>query len=161
LTVRLIATSLAALKTCRPDEFVFNVIERNVEGFDFLPVIEVSSGENEKIVGLLSAKAINSKDQKVDKVGSIFRPLSEGVGSQKLPGRLGQSIAASCFRGNRESQRFCRTCERLCKLSGASYPSVRRSQMPSRLKSRYCQKHQVIQAHLSKRSPRQLCIRST
>jgi hypothetical protein len=77
LTVRLIATSRAALKTCRPHECVFDVVERNVEGFDFLPVIEMSSGESRKIVGLLSTKAISSKLQKADKVGSIFSPLSE------------------------------------------------------------------------------------
>jgi hypothetical protein len=77
LTVRLIATSRAALKTCRPDERVSDVVERNVEGFDFLPVIEMSAGANEKIVGLLSTKASSSKLQKTDKVGSIFSPLSE------------------------------------------------------------------------------------
>jgi CBS domain len=71
------APSRAALKTCRPDENVSDVVERNVEGFDFLPVVEMSSGSNEKIVGLLSTKAISLNSQKADKVGSIFRPLSE------------------------------------------------------------------------------------
>ena len=53
LTVDLIATHRNELETCRPDETIFQVQERNVRGYDYLPVEDDGS-----IIGLFPAKKL-------------------------------------------------------------------------------------------------------
>ena len=53
LPVALIATPRRELSICRSDETVAEVIRRNNEGFDHLPVIDGSRNERERIIGLI------------------------------------------------------------------------------------------------------------
>ncbi|WP_445466538.1 hypothetical protein [Faunimonas sp. B44] len=76
LTVELIATPRAELMTCRPEETVASVIARNVEGYDFLPVVEQPPGQAERIVGLFHATTSFESDDACT-IAEHFLPLSE------------------------------------------------------------------------------------
>lgn len=56
LTVRFIATGRADFRICGPEELVRDVIDRNKEGFDFLPVVDEG-----QLVGLLSTKTASKE----------------------------------------------------------------------------------------------------
>ena len=53
LPVRLIATPRSSFKTCRTDEDLARVVERNVESFDYFPVVDAAEDERETIIGLI------------------------------------------------------------------------------------------------------------
>lgn len=53
LPVRLIATPRQDLRTCHMKEPLGDVVERNLEAFDFFPVVDGLPGETEHIVGLV------------------------------------------------------------------------------------------------------------
>ena len=53
LTVDLIATPRSELETCRPDETISQVQERNARGYDYLPI-----EDNGSIIGLFHAKKL-------------------------------------------------------------------------------------------------------
>lgn len=55
LEISLIATPRQDLKTCRPDESVSDVVRRNTEHYDYLPVVAQSSDQGEVIIGLFHA----------------------------------------------------------------------------------------------------------
>lgn len=53
LPVRLIATPRSSFKTCRMDEDLARVVERNVESFDYFPVVDAAEDARETIIGLI------------------------------------------------------------------------------------------------------------
>jgi hypothetical protein len=79
LTVELIATPRAALKTCSLKDEIAQVITGNIEQYDYLPVIKTGCGEGEGIAGLLFAKAFLADVDLVGTVEDHFRPLSEDL----------------------------------------------------------------------------------
>jgi hypothetical protein len=54
LTVELISTHRKDLRTCTPDDAIADVIGRNTESYDFLPVVSLLS-KNASIIGLFQA----------------------------------------------------------------------------------------------------------
>ena len=76
LTVALIATPRRKLKTCRADERLDAVLERNTEGYDYLPVVEDES-EDAAIVGLLNASGFDMGRPVDGTVGERMGGLSE------------------------------------------------------------------------------------
>ena len=77
LTVELIATPRDDLMTCRLDEAVFDVLTRNTEPYDFLPVVGRTPRGDEGIVGLFHAAALIGHDSADGQVEDYFKPLSE------------------------------------------------------------------------------------
>jgi hypothetical protein len=53
LPIALIATPRHALRTCRSDEMLAEVMARNDEGFDYFPVIDATRHGHERIIGLI------------------------------------------------------------------------------------------------------------
>ncbi|HZR75122.1 CBS domain-containing protein [Bradyrhizobium sp.] len=72
LTVDLICTPVASLKTCKPDDLISDVIKQNPDDFDFLPVVD----ENNRFIGMFCA-AEHRHHQTLDTVWRCFSPLSE------------------------------------------------------------------------------------
>lgn len=72
LTVGLIATPARELKTCTPHELISNVLLRNPEDFDFLPVID----EAHRFVGMFHA-AVHRDRRTLGTVWQCYVPLSE------------------------------------------------------------------------------------
>jgi len=77
LPVRLIATPRSALKTCRTDEKLVRVVERNVEGFDYFPVIDAAGDTRETIVGLIELVPFMQGEPPRGRVRDWMGPLSE------------------------------------------------------------------------------------
>jgi hypothetical protein len=71
LTVDLISTPVADLKTCAPHELISDVIERNPEDFDFLPVVDGA-----RFVGMFNAAEYRDR-RTLDTVWRRYSPLSE------------------------------------------------------------------------------------
>jgi hypothetical protein len=62
LPIHLIATARADFKTCRPDEALADVVERNrPDRFDFLPVIVRGSRGSEMVAGVLEVAACTGR----------------------------------------------------------------------------------------------------
>lgn len=78
LTVGLIATPRDDLMTCRINESVSNVMERNTEPYDFLPVTKDDDTETDAIVGLFRAEEFFDSPDVKDSVGRHIIPLTEG-----------------------------------------------------------------------------------
>jgi hypothetical protein len=72
LTVNLISTPTAALRTCTPHETISEVVERNPEEFDFIPVVD----EKQRFVGMFNALAHRDR-RTLGTVWQCFSPLSE------------------------------------------------------------------------------------
>src|SRR5215831_9169997 len=53
LPVALIATPRRKFHFCRTDDTIAEAIRHNNEGFDYLPVIDASRSERERIIGLI------------------------------------------------------------------------------------------------------------
>jgi hypothetical protein len=79
LTVELISTHRDALKTCALDDVIANVIERNVEKYDFLPVIAQSPGSIASIVGLFNAAKASQAAMLQGCIGEHYDALSEAL----------------------------------------------------------------------------------
>ena len=72
LTVSLLTTPTAALKTCTQHEKISDVVERNPEEFDFIPVVD----ENQRFIGMFNALAQRDR-RTLGTVWQCFSPLSE------------------------------------------------------------------------------------
>lgn len=74
LTVGLIATPARELNTCTPHELISDVLRRNPEDFDFLPVVD----ETSRFVGMFHAAAHRSRCT-LGTVWQCYVPLSEDL----------------------------------------------------------------------------------
>lgn len=77
LPVRLIATPKSSFSTCRTDEDLARVVERNVESFDYLPVVDVAEDARETIVGLIDLVPFMHGETPQGLVKDRMRRLSE------------------------------------------------------------------------------------
>ena len=75
LTVDMIMTPRADLRTCRRDEIASAVIARNTEHISFLPVVD----EPGRFLGLYRAERWFGKEAPKEKIGDDFEPFSEDV----------------------------------------------------------------------------------
>src|SRR5947207_74082 len=75
LTVELIATPRHDLKVCSADDQIIDVIEGNIESYDYLPVVR--SRDDQKILGLFHTKAFPVGVPPVGSVAQNFIQLSE------------------------------------------------------------------------------------
>jgi CBS domain-containing protein len=73
LEVKLIATPRQELKTCRPDDLVSDAVRRNVEHYNYIPVVD----ESELIIGLFHAAKYRQDSSSEALVRNNFRFLSE------------------------------------------------------------------------------------
>jgi hypothetical protein len=82
LKVKLIATPREDLSTCRPDENVSAVLRRNIELYDFIPVVNDTTEGNQHIIGLFHAANYKSNNGVVDRIQDRFarRDGSAGEG---------------------------------------------------------------------------------
>jgi hypothetical protein len=76
LKVSQIATPRNDLKTCHPDEQVTNVLRRNTELYDYIPVVE-ESARGQHIIGLFHAAALHDRAGGAARIHENFIPLSE------------------------------------------------------------------------------------
>lgn len=77
LTVSLISTERAQLMTCAPDETLTDVMSRNTEPYDFLPVVRSSDGQRGQIVGLFHAENFFNQAPTDGYVEQHYAPLAE------------------------------------------------------------------------------------
>ncbi len=77
LTVELISTKRSQLMTCAPHEAVPDVIARNTEPYDFLPVVVTDDGQRDRIVGLFHATNFFGKKPGEGRIEQHYAPLSE------------------------------------------------------------------------------------
>lgn len=77
LSVALIATPRQALRVCRVDETVANVMARNEEGFDYFPITDTAPHGGERIVGLIELVPYLSGKPRDGTVRDLMLPLSE------------------------------------------------------------------------------------
>jgi CBS domain-containing protein len=76
LPVRLISTPREKMKTCRAEENVASVIERNrVDQFDHLPV--TAAGASGRIIGLIELASFRAGTSPEGTIGNHMQPLSE------------------------------------------------------------------------------------
>jgi hypothetical protein len=79
LTVELISTHRDALKTCTPDDPIADVISRNTELYDFLPVVAQSATGSTSIVGLFNAAKFSQDSSLEGRVKDHHDSLSEAL----------------------------------------------------------------------------------
>ena len=77
LPVRLIATPRSSFKTCRTDEELAHVAKRNVESFDYFPVVDAAEDARETIVGLIDLVPFMHGETPQGMVKDRMRRLSE------------------------------------------------------------------------------------
>ncbi len=77
LKVNLIATPRKHFRTCRPDEHVSAVLRRNVELYDFIPVVDGDAEVNQRIIGLFHAANYTNHKGVEDRIQDNFNALSE------------------------------------------------------------------------------------
>jgi hypothetical protein len=77
LPVRLITTPRNLLKTCYSDDLLVEVVERNVERFDFLPVVDGGSKVASDIVGLLETTTVDPSRSSSRRVSESMTRLTE------------------------------------------------------------------------------------
>ena len=77
LTVELISTHRDDLMTCTPDDAISDVIDRNVESYDFLPVLSLVSPNNASIIGLFHAAKFSHAASLEGCIREHYDPLSE------------------------------------------------------------------------------------
>ena len=75
LTVDLIMTPRARLRTCRRDETASAVMKRNTKQFSFLPVVD----DAKRFLGLYRAEQWFGADAPQERIGDDFEPFSEAV----------------------------------------------------------------------------------
>lgn len=101
LTVELISTKRPQLMTCAPHEALPDVIARNTEPYDFLPVVTSGDRTQDRIVGLFHAARFFAEKPNDENIEQHYAPLSEDyligadasilnfvVGADKKPCRL-------------------------------------------------------------------------
>jgi hypothetical protein len=77
LPVRLIATPRSSFKTCRTDEDLARVVERNVESFDYFPVVDAAVDARETIIGMIDLVPFMHGETPQGLVKDRMRRLSE------------------------------------------------------------------------------------
>jgi len=77
LTVELISTKRPQLMTCAPHEALPDVMARNTEPYDFLPVVAPGDGERDRIVGLFNAAKFFDERPADGRIEQHYAPLSE------------------------------------------------------------------------------------
>lgn len=77
LTVELISTKRQQLMTCAPDEALPDVMARNTEPYDFLPVVASDDGTQDRIVGLFRAAKFFDEKPGDENIEQHCEPLSE------------------------------------------------------------------------------------
>src|SRR5262249_13598427 len=77
LPVRLIATPRRDFRKCGSEELFTDVVARNREGFDFLPVVEGLSEGSDRIVGLIEVAHAKQDASSDVRVHERMKPLSE------------------------------------------------------------------------------------
>jgi hypothetical protein len=77
LKVELIATPRKDFRTCRQDEYVSTVLARNIEPYDFIPVVDDITGANQNIIGLFHAANYTGNRSVEDRIQNNFETLSE------------------------------------------------------------------------------------
>lgn len=77
LPVRLIATPRSSFRTCRIDEDLARMVERNVESFDYFPVVDAAEDAQETIVGLINLVPFMHGETPQGMVRDRMRRLSE------------------------------------------------------------------------------------
>jgi hypothetical protein len=77
LTVELISTHRDDLRTCTPDDAIADVIGRNIELYDFLPVVSLKSPKNASIIGLFHAAKCSHAASLDGRIREHYDPLSE------------------------------------------------------------------------------------
>lgn len=78
LPVRLIATPRAMLETCRSDEALPDVVERNTERFDYFPVLDASNTGG-RIIGLIDLTDFHDSPAPDVSVEKLVQPITEKV----------------------------------------------------------------------------------
>jgi len=77
LSVSLIATPRSDFHTCRPDEELIAVVERNQNGFTYFPVVTDPDGSGERIIGLFEVAPFMRGHVPRELVRECMHPLSE------------------------------------------------------------------------------------
>ena len=77
LKVELIATPRESLKTCFPHEQISDVLRRNVECYDFIPVVDDKAERKQRIIGLFDAASYATNKSAEDRIHDNFSTLSE------------------------------------------------------------------------------------
>lgn len=77
LTVDLISTERPQLMTCAPHEALPDVMARNTEPYDFLPVVVSDDGQRNRIIGLFHAANLFGEKPSEGRIEQHFAPLSE------------------------------------------------------------------------------------
>ncbi len=77
LTVELISTKRSKLMTCAPFESLSDVMVRNEEPYDFLPVVESGDGPQSRIIGLFHAAKFFDENRREGLIEQKYAPLSE------------------------------------------------------------------------------------
>lgn len=77
LTVGLISTPRSVLMTCTPNDTLSDVIERNIEPYDFIPVIGQASGNKDHVLGLFHAAKFFHAASPEGHIKEHYCPLSE------------------------------------------------------------------------------------
>lgn len=77
LSVGLIATPRGDLKTCQREEALSDVMKRNDKTYDFLPVVELKTDEEDRILGLFPAHKFFDDETLHGNIKNHFGPLSE------------------------------------------------------------------------------------
>jgi hypothetical protein len=77
LTVRLIATSRDDLMTCKADEAASDVIDRNTQQYDFIPVVAGGGTEDQRIVGLFHVAPFRGGSSPKGSIADHLLPLAE------------------------------------------------------------------------------------
>jgi hypothetical protein len=65
------------LRTCTPDDAIADVIGRNIESYDFLPVVSQSSPKNASVIGLFHAAKVSRAASLDGCIREHYDPLSE------------------------------------------------------------------------------------
>jgi len=77
LTVELISTKRPHLMTCAPHEALPDVMARNTEPYDFLPVVASGDGFRDQIIGLFHAAKFFGERSGEGQIEQHYAPLSE------------------------------------------------------------------------------------
>jgi len=77
LTVELISTKRPQLMTCAPEQTLSDVMARNTEPYDFLPVVTSENAAQDRIIGLFHAARYCDEEPGERCIEEHYEPLSE------------------------------------------------------------------------------------
>ena len=77
LPIRLIATPRERFSVCSADELVADVIRRNVDDFDYFPVIERRSADGGEVIGLFRTDLLHGEVNHQGMIAEHYTPLCE------------------------------------------------------------------------------------